>query len=67
MVHPFAVAVNPVRSTEAERALTWVALDDLLARVEQIRDGHLRILVLRAAHALSRPEPLSPLDGVGRE
>lgn len=50
IVYPFAVSV--ARLTEGQRALVWVPLGELVARIGDIRDGHLRIAALRAAHAL---------------
>jgi SAM-dependent methyltransferase len=50
VVHPLAVEV--VAETAAERALTWVRLDDATAHARHLRDGHLLVLARRAAHAL---------------
>lgn len=52
VVHPLAVAVVPRPTPDAPRALTWVRLAELVAGIGQVRDGHLRITALRAAHAL---------------
>jgi hypothetical protein len=52
VVHPLAVAVDPRADSARLRPLTWVRLDVLVASVGQVRDGHLRIVTLRAAHAL---------------
>ena len=37
---------------EAQRALVWVPLGEVVTRIADVRDGHLRIAALRAAHAL---------------
>jgi len=50
IVYPFAVSV--ARLTEGQRSLVWVPLSEVVARIADIRDGHLRIAALRAAHAL---------------
>jgi hypothetical protein len=51
----YPVAVEVVRqSPGGQRLLYWVSLDELVAERGAIRDGHLRIGVLRAAHALGR-------------
>lgn len=49
VVHPFAVAVRPNGEGEP---LHWVALRKLVAERAELRDGHLRVVALRAAHAL---------------
>lgn len=51
VVHPFAVEVAHVAALGTS-ALRFVPLDELISRRERLRDGHLRILALRAAHAL---------------
>jgi ubiquinone/menaquinone biosynthesis C-methylase UbiE len=50
VVHAVAVEVTAERS--ARRSLRWVPLADAVASRAQLRDGHLRIVALRAAHAL---------------
>ncbi|MEZ4465218.1 MAG: SAM-dependent methyltransferase [bacterium] len=47
VVYPCAAAVRTTGT-----ALRWVPLADLARAQESLRDGHLRIVVLRAAHAL---------------
>jgi hypothetical protein len=48
-----AVAVEVTRETAgASRRLHWVTLRDAVANLAALRDGHLRVVVLRAAHAL---------------
>jgi SAM-dependent methyltransferase len=51
-VHPFAVDVMEDESGGAERPLAWVPLADTVSRRAELCDGHLRIVLLRAAHAL---------------
>jgi hypothetical protein len=36
----------------AERTLRWVPLAEVVREIHRVRDGHLRIVALRAAHAL---------------
>lgn len=55
--HPSAGATPEVvypRALEVtgEGALAWVPLEELRAQIERIADGHLRVVALRAAHAL---------------
>lgn len=50
IVYPFAVSVAHLR--QGERSLVWVPLREVVARIADVRDGHLRIAALRAAHAL---------------
>jgi len=50
VVHPWAVEIDRVRS--APRRLHWVPLHELVAGRATLLDGHLRILALRAAHAV---------------
>jgi len=50
VVYPFAVEVRSVE--QAPRALRWVELADAARHAAAITDGHLRVCVLRAAHAL---------------
>jgi hypothetical protein len=50
VVHP--VAVEVVAEAPAERPLLWVDLRDAAAHAAALRDGHLRTLAQRAAHAL---------------
>ena len=49
VVHPLFADVSAVKNDA--RALTWLALDDLLAHPEFTIDGHLRIAAERSAHA----------------
>jgi hypothetical protein len=57
LVYP--VAVEVLRVTDAPRSLFFVPLDELVRRRDDLQDGHLRIVALRAAHATGvlRPEP----------
>lgn len=48
----FATAVHVSSETPGERLLYWVDLESFVKNIDQVRDGHLRILALRAAHAL---------------
>jgi SAM-dependent methyltransferase len=50
VVYPLAVQVDAVASPD--RALLWLRLDELIGRRDLLLDGHLRIVALRAAHAL---------------
>ncbi|HSC88135.1 MAG TPA: class I SAM-dependent methyltransferase [Polyangiaceae bacterium] len=50
IVFPLAAAVTVTEP--ARRPLVWVSLAELVRNVGEFRDGHLRILALRAAHAL---------------
>lgn len=52
VVFPLAMDVRAL--THRPDSLAWVSLDELNANAHHLRDGHLRILVLRAAHALKR-------------
>jgi SAM-dependent methyltransferase len=47
-----AVAVEVTEERDAPRGLCWVPLADAVASRAHLRDGHLRIVALRAAHAL---------------
>lgn len=49
-VYPFAI--EAVSERTGERKLTWVPLAEVIACAAQLRDGHLRIVAFRAAHAL---------------
>jgi hypothetical protein len=49
-VHPFAVEVRAHRG--GGRPLAWVPIDDAVRERAALADGHLRIVTLRAAHAL---------------
>ena len=49
VVHPLAFEV--LAAPEDDR-LAWVPLAELAARASDLRDGHLRLVALRAAHAL---------------
>ncbi len=57
VVHPLAIEV--VR--DAGTALTWIPLAELAAARGELLDGHLRIVALRAAHALGL---LTPADAM---
>jgi ubiquinone/menaquinone biosynthesis C-methylase UbiE len=52
VVHPIAVEVIGVLAGPAKRALCWLPLQRLVADHEPIVEGHLRVVALRAAHAL---------------
>jgi SAM-dependent methyltransferase len=52
-VYPVAVEVVE-HSPAPAHALHWVNLDELVSQRTALTDGHLRIAVLRAAHALGR-------------
>ena len=47
-----AVAVEVTGETQAVRRLEWVRLADAVASRGELRDGHLRVVVLRSAHAV---------------
>jgi hypothetical protein len=51
VVHALAIEIVG-RKTDGQRTLTWVTLRDAMANRADLRDGHLRTVVLRAAHAL---------------
>jgi SAM-dependent methyltransferase len=50
VVHPVAVCVT--RQGPGGRSLAWVRLRDAVESLGDLADGHLRIVALRAAHAL---------------
>jgi SAM-dependent methyltransferase len=50
IVHPLAFQV--AHAGDGPRTLLWVPLEDLLARRDRLPDGHLRVVALRASHAL---------------
>jgi hypothetical protein len=50
VVHPMAFEVKG--ESPAGRTLVWVRLDDAVAHLDRLADGHLRIVTLRAAHAV---------------
>ena len=50
VVHAVAVEVKEERA--APRRLTWVRLADAVTSRDALRDGHLRVVALRSAHAL---------------
>lgn len=50
VVHPLAIEVR--REGPAGRALAWIPLASVADHRDQLLDGHLRIVALRAAHAL---------------
>jgi SAM-dependent methyltransferase len=51
VVYPMAAEVTAERPTRA-RSLAWVRLADAVHGLSHLHDGHLRVVVLRAAHAL---------------
>jgi hypothetical protein len=50
VVHPLAVEV--AEEVGGERGLLWLRLQEAVSHAGELRDGHLLILVLRAAQAL---------------
>lgn len=50
VAHPFALAVDA--EVPAAREVKWVPLSDAVTGRAALRDGHLRVIALRAAHAL---------------
>jgi hypothetical protein len=52
MVHPVAVEVVGLREG-APKALRFVGLRDVISAHGELRDGHLRVVAFRAAHALA--------------
>jgi hypothetical protein len=50
VVYPLAAEVSP--DGAGDRALRWIPLSDAVTQRHLLRDGHLRIVALRAAHAL---------------
>jgi hypothetical protein len=50
VVHPLAVEVS--NESGGARNLCWVPLREAVRHADELRDGHLLILALRAAHAL---------------
>jgi hypothetical protein len=61
VVYPFALEVHAV--SPGRRPLRWVPLMELVAARTELRDGHLRIAALRAAHALGLLPGASPPAG----
>ena len=55
IVHPLAVEI--LDESDQGRALRWVPVDQVFTDIWHHPDGHLRILALRAAHALGRLGP----------
>ena len=55
VVHPLAVEIVGLHA--GTRPLAWVPLEELVARHRELPDGHLRVVVLRAAHALGVGAP----------
>jgi SAM-dependent methyltransferase len=51
VVHPLAFQALDTRA--GGRALQWVLLQEVIGRRASLPDGHLRVLALRASHALS--------------
>ncbi len=52
VVHPFAFELKRERSPVRGTPLHWISLRSLRDELHAIRDGHLRVVALRAAHAL---------------
>jgi SAM-dependent methyltransferase len=48
----FPLAVEVIDCREGRRSLDWVPLSSLVAHRAELPDGHLRVMMLRAAHAL---------------
>jgi SAM-dependent methyltransferase len=48
----FPIAVELESDAPAPRQLEWLRLDDLIRHISLIVDGHLRVVALRAAHAV---------------
>ena len=57
VVHPYATDVRAEGA--GARALRWVRLDAAVRHRAQLLDGHLRVVALRAAHALGLLDPAS--------
>lgn len=51
-VFPLAVEAKSYREGARQRSLDWVPLASLVAHRGELPDGHLRVMMLRAAHAL---------------
>jgi hypothetical protein len=64
VVSPFAVEVRCVEPN-APSPLRFVPLDEVVQERHTLRDGHLRIVAMRAAHALGRLAPAT-FGGTGR-
>jgi len=60
LVHPMAIEVLGV--TRAPRSLAWLAIDRVATVRAHLCDGHLRIVALRAAHALGLLAAGRPLE-----
>jgi hypothetical protein len=56
VVHPVAFEVQEEEAAGGD--LNWVAIEDLIEGRARLQDGHLRIIALRAAHALGALDPL---------
>jgi SAM-dependent methyltransferase len=64
VVYPFAIEVTALAS--GKRPLCWVPIEQLVASRGILRDGHLRIAALRAAHALDLlPGPAAGATAAG--
>jgi hypothetical protein len=50
VVHPFIADVS--HESKGRRALLWTPLAELVPHAAKLRDGHLRVALFRAAHAL---------------
>jgi hypothetical protein len=48
----FPIALEVVARANGGRPLHWIPLREVGANLDRILDGHLRIVALRAAHAL---------------
>ncbi len=51
-VHPFAVEARQGTGGAGKRSICWLSIREAVAQADRIRDGHLRIVLFRAAHAL---------------
>lgn len=54
VVYPYAVVVGSRAPFDGQRSLRWVLLRELIEHLPDLPDGHLRVAVLRAAHALKQ-------------
>jgi hypothetical protein len=61
VVHPIAVDAEAIEPSRAP--LLWVPLAELIAHDDLLLDAHLRIVALRAAHALGLLARSSPQSG----
>lgn len=60
LVQPLAFVIRAAGAPSAAtaRRLRWVPLAELVAARDRLPDGHLRVVALRAAHALSSSAPV---------